>query len=117
MAGNFREYRSREEMVAAGWTIASTESTCRNCQGSITWAKSPKGKSLPLDSGSVLLHFKSCSNGGAPVPQQTSSKSLAPASGPALSGSDFAALQESLDECAQAVRELCRILRARAEAK
>lgn len=99
MSGNFREYRNREEMVAAGWSVASTESTCRNCQGSITWAKSPRGKSVPLDSGKTSLHFKTCSNGGAPT----------------TSSAESALLRESLDECAQAVRELCRILRARAE--
>ena len=118
MAGNFREYRTRAEMVTAGWSIASTESTCRNCGGSITWAKSPKGKSVPLDSNSVLLHFKSCSNGGAPPAPapQTSSKPLARAYGAAPTASDFAALQQSMDELAQATRALCSLLRARAGA-
>jgi hypothetical protein len=116
MAGNYREYRNREEMVSAGWSIASTESTCRNCGGSISWAKSPKGKSVPLDSNSTRLHFKSC-NGVAPSPAPTrpaAADSSPPR--PTAGGNEMAELREALDECAQAVRALCSLLRARAEA-
>jgi hypothetical protein len=110
VAGNFREYTSRSEMERAGWSIASTESTCRNCQASITWAKSPKGKSVPLDSNSTKLHFKSCTGDSSTSPKVVRSQPETVFAG------ESALLRESLDECAQAVRELCRILRARGEA-
>ncbi len=116
MAGNFREYTSRSEMQQAGWTIASTNSECNRCGATITWSKSPKGKSVPLDANSTRLHFKTCSNGAsAPLPGQPPAGNLAPAS-PPPTGSDFMALREALDECAQAVRALCGLLRARTEA-
>src|SRR3954466_4233077 len=47
--------------------MTKADSNCRNCRAAITWAKSPNGTSVPLDARSTQLHFKSCSNGGAPT--------------------------------------------------
>src|SRR5438045_3488095 len=103
MAGNFREYRNRQEMVARGWTIASRDGECRNCHAAITWTESPNGKKVPLDVNSTVLHFKSCSNGGAPAPS-SSRMTTAPAPTTATTKTnETTGLRESLDECAQAV--------------
>src|SRR5437868_12680761 len=110
----FREFTSRTQMEAAGWKISSSDSECRNCGAQIYWSKSPRQKNVALDAGACTMHFRTCSNGGAPV--QQSSKPLASASGTAPTAQDFMALRESLDELAQATRALCSLLRARAEA-
>jgi hypothetical protein len=113
----YREYRTRQEMMEHGWKINPLNSECRNCHGEITWATSPKGKKLPLDVNSTSLHFKSCtgdSSEGSSNVRQTQSGT--PLRNRNIPSNDIAALRESLDECAQAVRELCRILRARTEA-
>lgn len=115
MAGNYREYRTRQEMVEHGWKINPLNSECRNCHAEITWSTSPRGKKVPLDVNSTELHFKSCSNSQQSKSIQTANSgrnSVAPNSS---ASDESAALREALDECAQAVRELCRILRARAE--
>src|SRR6266498_5162068 len=101
-------------MVSRGWKISSSDGECRKCHAAITWSESPNGKKVPLDINSTQLHFKSCSNGGAPVP---SSGATTTTTTPTTNTNETAVLRESLDECAQAVRELCHILRARAEAR
>jgi hypothetical protein len=110
----FREYTSRSEMERAGWKISSSDSECRNCGQQITWSKSPRQKNVALDAGACTMHFRTCSTGGAPASNQTSA--APPLRGNALAtsmqtASDFMALRESLDECAQAVRALCSLLR------
>jgi hypothetical protein len=108
----YREYRSQQEMREHGWTVETSTKICNRCGGEIVWATSRNGKKIPLDANSTALHVKSCS-GQLLAPSNGKPEALRNHSMPA---NESAALRESLDECAQAVRELCRILRARAEA-
>ena len=103
----YREYRNRDDMREHGWKIDGSSKECNRCGSEINWATSPKGKKVPLDANSTVLHFKTCS-GQSSAPGNVTNQPEAP--------NESAALRESLDECAQAVRELCRILRARTEA-
>jgi hypothetical protein len=67
----FRAYRSRDQMTQAGWRFPSPEelSECNRCGARISWAKSPKGASVPMQpDGSPLVHFDVCRQpGNAPA--------------------------------------------------
>lgn len=45
----------------AGYTFENT-GTCRGCGAEIAWYRTPKGKAIPLDEGTLIPHWGTCPN-------------------------------------------------------
>jgi single-stranded DNA-binding protein len=123
----YKQYASRSQMERDGWQFPGEFAECRSCAAEIEWAKSPKGKSIPMDPDSTASHFSTCpnanerSNGQSKPAQQSrpaSSTSQSRPSAPAttqVASSNAAALKESMDELTVAVRALTRVMTERAK--
>ena len=42
---------------------------CRFCQAEIAWYRTPKGKTIPLDEGTLQPHWPTCPNNDEPNPR------------------------------------------------
>jgi hypothetical protein len=123
----YKQYASRSLMERDGWQFPGEFAECRSCSAEIEWAKSPKGKSIPMDPDSTVSHFSTCANAdqrtnGQSKPSQQSRTGAQPAqsrSAPQAAtqgGSPNAAgLKQSMDELTVAVRALTRVITERAK--
>src|SRR5438309_10949406 len=73
----YKQYASRSQMERDGWQFPGEFAECRSCAAEIEWAKTPKGKSIPMDPDSTASHFSTCPNAdersnGQSKPQQQS---------------------------------------------
>ncbi len=66
----YKQYTSREQMERDGWKFSSGPelAPCRECSNPVEWAKSPKGKNIPMVPGSTQVHFDVCGEQPAPRP-------------------------------------------------
>lgn len=109
----FREFTSRSEMESSGWKISSSDTTCNKCGEAVTWSKSPSNKSVLLDSGATTVHWRSCSNGGAPVATKQVAPAVAPIPPtPKVATSEVRSLELAVLECAGVVGELTVAIRS-----
>jgi len=53
--------KTEDELAKAGYEYENT-SKCRgpNCGAQIAWYKTPKGKRIPLDEGTLEVHWNTC---------------------------------------------------------
>src|SRR4051812_14332506 len=99
----YKQYSTRAQMESDGWKFSHQPelATCRQCGAAIEWAKSPKGKSIPLNPKSTVIHFDSCGNASAPEQQEASQ---APPPQPQQQPTSSAAMKKSIDELTVAIR-------------
>jgi hypothetical protein len=73
----YKIYRNRREMAEAGWQFAAQPELvqCRDCDSQIEWARSPRGKNVPVNANSCTVHFSTC---GQNAPLNSSVRSPAP---------------------------------------
>lgn len=51
--------RTDSDLKAAGYEYDNT-SHCRGCGAEIEWWRTPKGRLIPLDPGTMEAHFATC---------------------------------------------------------
>ena len=51
--------RTDTELEAAGYEFEN-KATCRGCSAEIEWWRTPKGKAIPLDPGTLEPHWATC---------------------------------------------------------
>jgi hypothetical protein len=104
----YKTYANRTQMESAGWKFPGEFGKCRTCSGEIEWATSPKGKPIPMNPNSTIVHFSTCASAGNGKPQQA--RTTAPQSHTAPPEGDAGLLQESIVELTGAIRSLIRVL-------
>jgi hypothetical protein len=55
--------RTDTELAAQGYEFKN-KGTCKGCRAEIEWWTTPKGKSIPLDAGTLEPHWSNCPNAG-----------------------------------------------------
>ncbi len=53
--------KTETELKEQGYEFNGT-GKCRACQAAIAWYRTPKGKSIPLDEGTLEPHWSTCSD-------------------------------------------------------
>lgn len=53
--------RTEAELEAAGYEFENA-GRCRACQAEIAWYRTPAGKRMPLDEGTLEPHWSTCPN-------------------------------------------------------
>ncbi len=51
--------RTDNDLAAAGYEF-DNKSKCRGCGAEIAWYRTPKGKAIPLDEGTLEPHWATC---------------------------------------------------------
>ncbi len=54
-------YNSDKDLIAAGYKF-DNRARCRGCGAEIEFWQTPRGKYIPLDSGTLEPHFGTCPN-------------------------------------------------------
>jgi hypothetical protein len=107
----YKTYRNRREMAEAGWQFAAQPEIvqCRDCDSQIEWARSPRGKNVPVNANSCTVHFSTC---GQSAPQNSPAPARPPAPPPPPAAPAApAALVEALRDHTAAIRELSSVIR------
>ena len=52
--------RTESELVKAGYEPPKAPSRCRGCGAEIEFWRTPKGKIIPLDAGTLEVHWSTC---------------------------------------------------------
>jgi hypothetical protein len=55
--------RTDTDLSAKGYEFKN-KGTCKGCQADIEWWQTPRGKSIPLDAGTLEPHWANCPNAG-----------------------------------------------------
>ena len=127
-ARNYKHYSSRAAMTRDGWTFSSEPkvASCRECGADVEWCQTPRGKNVPINAHTCVIHWETCERSGS-APAQTSTGTAAPARAaapssvpqpqaqpqpqPSNAGSPGAlALKQSMDELTVAVRALTSLI-------
>jgi hypothetical protein len=53
--------KTEKELLAAGYKFKN-KARCRSCQANIEWWMTPNLKNIPLDAGTMEVHFTTCPN-------------------------------------------------------
>lgn len=106
---SYKTYATRGAMERDGWRFSDEFANCRQCSRKIEWAKSPKGKNIPVDPGTTTIHFDSCSERSAPQ-QPAQPSAPAPQPTPQSQGDRAAALKDAMEDLTASVRELTRVI-------
>lgn len=53
--------RNETELKEQGY-VYDNSSRCRACKAEIAWYRTPKGKMIPLDEGTLEPHWSTCPN-------------------------------------------------------
>jgi hypothetical protein len=70
----YKQYFDRSEMERAGWVFppsGDSRGVCRECGEMVDWAVSPKGKNIPINPESPVVHFVTCSRESSGAPATT----------------------------------------------
>lgn len=51
--------KTEQELAVAGYEFENT-GKCRGCNADIDWFRTPKGKHIPLDVGTLEPHWSNC---------------------------------------------------------
>jgi hypothetical protein len=115
---SYKQYRDRVEMEAAGWKFppsADSRGTCRECGEIVDWVISPKGKNIPLNPDSSVVHFVTCSRKSSSAaattpPAATARPAPVPPAPPADADSHSAELARAVDGLTNAIGVLAQTI-------
>lgn len=55
-------FPTTEQGLAEAGYVFDNSGKCRGCGAELAWYKTPKGKSIPLDEGTLVPHWSTCAN-------------------------------------------------------